>query len=121
MYELAGILITILIVLIVLYFLSFDGRSLFDSTGLNVEVNAKILECTLIGQAWGTDVRLARDEGQNKIKLKVEIPLPNAKVKVATRTLWIFAKNNHFFYKGEIVTILYNPKKPAQFKLKYRL
>ena len=86
-----------------------------------VETNAKIIKSVLSSNTWGTEVSHARGESDRLVKLTVEIPLNNGETIVATKKVWTLTKNRNMFREGNYVSILYNKKKPSQFKLKYQI
>ena len=75
----------------------------------------------IVSNTWGTEVSHARGESDRLVKLTVEIPLNNGETIVATKKVWTLTKNRNMFREGNYISILYNKKKPSQFKLKYQI
>ncbi|MGI2064647.1 hypothetical protein [Escherichia coli] len=86
-----------------------------------IETNAKITKSVISSNTWGTEVSHAKGETDRLVKLTIEIPLNNGETVVATKKVWSLTKNRNMFREGNYISILYNKKKPSQFKLKYQI
>ncbi|MFF2178096.1 DUF3592 domain-containing protein [Lysinibacillus sp. NPDC058147] len=86
-----------------------------------IETNAQIIESDFSHRTVGHEISYAKGESKRKVKLTVKFTSLKNKSITVTSKVWTYTKNRSFFEKGQWVTILYNKKKPQQFKLKYKI
>ncbi|MGE7691502.1 DUF3592 domain-containing protein [Lysinibacillus sp. NPDC097214] len=116
MFIFIGLGIFFLIILVTLWLLPLKYQKIEW-----IETNAQIIESDFSHRTVGNEVTYAKGESQRRVKLTVQFTSFQNKSITVTSKVWTYTKNRSFFEKGQWVTILYNKKKPQQFKLKYQI
>lgn len=116
MYFLIGLGVFFLFILVTLWLLSRKYQKIEW-----IETNAKIIESEFSHRTVGHEITYARGESHRRVKLTVQFSSLQNKPIIVTNKIWTYTKNRSFFEEGKWVTILYNKKKPRQFKLKYQI
>ncbi|MGE8207630.1 hypothetical protein ACQKP0_24470 [Heyndrickxia sp. NPDC080065] len=116
MYILIGLGVFFLIILVMLWLLPLKYQKIEW-----IETNAKIIESGFSHRTVGNEITYASGESQRRVKLTVQFSSLQNKPITVTNKVWTYTKNRSFFEEGKRVTILYNKKKPQQFKLKYQI
>ena len=116
MFIIISLGIFILIILVILWLLPLKYQKIEW-----IEMNAQIIESDFSHRTVGHEITYAKGESQRRVKLTVQFTSLQNKPITVTNTVWTYTKNRSYFEEGQWVTILYNKKKPQQFKLKYQI
>ncbi|MFJ8100127.1 DUF3592 domain-containing protein [Lysinibacillus sp. NPDC096212] len=116
MYIFIGVIIFFLIIFVALWILPLKYQKIEW-----IETNAQIIESDFSHRAVGHEITYAKGESKRRVKLTVQFTSLQNKSITVTSKVWTYTKNRAFFEEGQWVTILYNKKKPQQFKLKYQI
>ncbi len=116
MFIIISLGIFILIILVILWLLPLKYQKIEW-----IEMNAQIIESDFSHRTVGHEITYAKGESQRRVKLTVQFTSLQNKPITVTSKVWTYTKNRAYFEEGQWVTILYNKKKPQQFKLKYQI
>lgn len=117
-----GNVVILVVIVIVMLFLKKNFTSHWTRQNLNiawVETNVEIIKSDFSRFTNGTEISRAKGQTTRRVTLTAKIFLNKEDFTIVTKKISTKTKNRSFFEKGKFITILYDPKNPKRFKLKY--